>query len=90
MSIELPKNVRQEAMASIVRYFREHREEELGNIAASGLLDFFLEEISPSIYNKAVADILKRMQMNISELDIDFHEEEFQYWTKRDRKRKTR
>lgn len=90
MSIELPKNIRKDAIDSIARYLREHGEEEIGNIAASGLLDFFLEEISPSIYNKAVADILQRMQIQISELDIDFHEEEFQYWTKRDRKKKVR
>jgi uncharacterized protein (DUF2164 family) len=90
MSIELPKNLRKEALASIVRYFRENKEEEIGIIAASGLLDFFLEEIGPSIYNKAVADILKRMQMYVSELDIDFHEEEFQYWSKYERKSKER
>ncbi len=84
MSIELPKDIRKEAIASIVRYFREKREEQIGNIAASGLLDFFIEEIGSSIYNKAVADILERMQMHISELDIDFHEEEFQYWPRCD------
>lgn len=28
MSIELPKDMRKEAVASIVRYFRENREEE--------------------------------------------------------------
>jgi uncharacterized protein (DUF2164 family) len=90
MSIELPKDMRKEAVASIVRYFRENREEEIGNIAASGLLDFFIEEIGPSIYNKVVADILERMQMHVSELDIDFHEEEFQYWPKYERKSKER
>jgi uncharacterized protein (DUF2164 family) len=88
MSIELPKDVHKEALASIVRYFRENREEEIGNIAASGLLSFFLEEIGPSIYNKAVADVQERMQMHVSELDIDFHEEEFQYWPKHERKSK--
>jgi uncharacterized protein (DUF2164 family) len=88
MSVELPKDRRKEAVASIVRYFRENREEEIGNIAASGLLDFFIEEIGPSIYNKVVADILERMQMHVSELDIDFHEQEFQYWPKYESKRK--
>lgn len=88
MSIELPKDVRKDAVASIVRYFHEQREEEIGNIVAGGLLDFFIEEIGPSIYNKAVADILERMQMYVTELDIDFHEKEFQYWPKSERKSK--
>lgn len=83
MSIELPNDQHREALASIVRYFQEEREEEIGNIAASGLLRFFLEEIGPSIYNKAVADIQQRMQLHVSDLDIEFHEEEFQYWSKR-------
>ncbi|WP_008319540.1 DUF2164 domain-containing protein [Leptolyngbya sp. PCC 6406] len=86
MSIELPKDKHREAIASIVRYFQEQREEEIGNIAATGLLSFFLEEIGPSIYNKAVADIQQRMQMHVSDLDIEFHEEEFQHWPQSDRK----
>jgi uncharacterized protein (DUF2164 family) len=48
MSIELSKDMRQKAASSIVRYFREIREEELGIMAASGLLDFFLEEVDPT------------------------------------------
>jgi uncharacterized protein (DUF2164 family) len=76
MSIELPKDMHKEAVASIMRYFRENREEQIGNIAASGLLDFFLEEVGPSIYNKAVADVQERMQMHVSDLDIEFHEED--------------
>jgi uncharacterized protein (DUF2164 family) len=90
MSIELPKDVYKQALASIVRYFRENRDEEIGNIAASGLLSFFLEEVGPSIYNKAVADVQERMQMQVLELDIDFHEEELQYWPKQARKNKER
>jgi uncharacterized protein (DUF2164 family) len=90
MSIELPKDVQKQALASIVRYFRENRDEEIGNIAASGLLSFFLEEVGPSIYNKAVADVQERMQMQVLELDIDFHEEELQYWPKQERKNKGR
>jgi Uncharacterized conserved protein len=82
MAIELSKISRKEALASIIRYFKEVREEEIGQIAAGGLLEFVLEEIGPSVYNKAVADILKRLQMAVTELDTDFHEEEFPYWPK--------
>jgi uncharacterized protein (DUF2164 family) len=86
MSIELPKDKQKEAIASIVRYFREHREEEIGNIAATGLLGFLLEEIGPSIYNQAITDVQKRMQMHVSDIDIEFHKEEFQHWLKDERK----
>jgi uncharacterized protein (DUF2164 family) len=85
MPIELPKDVHKQAVASIERYFEAHMEEKIGNIAASGLLGFFLEEIGPAIYNRAVADVQERLQQRVAELDIEVHEEEFQYWRKFDR-----
>ena len=88
MAIELSREVHKEAVASIERYFLENMEEKIGNIAASGLLGFFLEEVGPVIYNKAVADVQDRMQMRVSELDIEIHEDEFQYWRRRAQPRK--
>ena len=87
MTIELPKDVRTEAIKSIERYFEVNMEERIGNIQAGALLAFFLEEIGPSVYNKAIADAQERMQMRAAELDIECHEDEFRYWQKFDRKR---
>jgi uncharacterized protein (DUF2164 family) len=88
MPIELPQDVRTEAIASIERYFRENMEEKIGNIAAGGLLSFLLKEIGPSIYNKAVNDVQERLQQRVADLDIEIHEDEFQYWRKFERPRK--
>ena len=85
MTIELNKEARAEAIASIQRYFEENMEERIGNVAAGGLLGYFLEEIAPLVYNKAVADVQERLQMRVAELDIDIHEDEFQYWRKFDK-----
>jgi len=90
MTIELSKEDRKEAIASIERYFRENMEEKIGNVAAGGLLGFLLEEIGPSIYNKAVADVQERLQVRVSEVDIEIHEEEFSYWRKYDKQRKVK
>lgn len=90
MTIELSKEARKEAIASIERYFRENMEEPIGNIAAGALLGFFLEEVGPVIYNRAVADVQERLQARVTELDIEVHEEEFQYWRKYERKERTR
>jgi uncharacterized protein (DUF2164 family) len=87
MTIELNKEARQEAIASIERYFRENMDEPIGNIAAGALLGFFLEEIGPAIYNKAVVDVQERLQARVMELDIEVHEDEFQYWRKYDKAR---
>jgi uncharacterized protein (DUF2164 family) len=83
--IELEKEARQQAIASIERYFRENMDEAIGNVAASGLLGFFVEEIGPVIYNQAVHDVQERLQARIAELDIDVHEEEFDYWRRYDK-----
>lgn len=90
MTIELSKEARKEAIASIERYFRENMEEPIGNIAAGALLGFFLEEVGPVIYNRAVADVQERLQARVTELDIEVHEDEFQYWRKYERKERTR
>ena len=82
MGIEIPKEARKEAVASIERYFSENMEEKIGNIAAAALLDFFLEEIGPLVYNQAVAEVQERLQARVAELDIELHEDEFQYWRK--------
>ncbi len=89
MAIELGKEQRTQAVGSIERYFRENMEERLGNIQAAALLNFFLEEIGPSIYNKAIADAQDRLQMRVGELDIECHADEFGYWRKFERKRQS-
>ena len=83
--IELDKQARQQAIASIERYFRENMDEPIGNVAASGLLGFFVEEIGPVIYNQAVRDVQERLQARVAELDIEVHEEEFDYWRRYDK-----
>jgi uncharacterized protein (DUF2164 family) len=80
MAIELSKQARAEAIKSIERYFEEQLEQRIGNIAAAGLLNFFVAEIGPSIYNQAVAEVQERLQARVAELDIELHEEEFDYW----------
>ncbi|MES2361331.1 MAG: DUF2164 domain-containing protein [Pseudomonadota bacterium] len=90
MSIELSKEARKEAIASIERYFLLNMEEKIGNVTAGALLGFFLEEIGPSIYNKGVADTQERLQARVAEVDIEVHESEFSYWHKFDKQRKAR
>jgi len=88
MSIELPKDLRAQAIQSIERYFEQELEQRIGNIQAGALLGFFLEEIAPVVYNRAVADVQERLQQRIMELDIEVHEDEFRYWPQRERPRK--
>lgn len=90
MSIELPDEKRKTLIASIQRYFDQNMDEPIGNLAAGALLNYILQEIGPTIYNKAVADAQSRMQARITELDLEVYEDEFTYWNAADRKKKTK
>jgi uncharacterized protein (DUF2164 family) len=90
MTIELSKEARTTAIASIQRYFEENMDAPIGNIAAGALLGFFLEEIAPAAYNQAVTDVQVRLQSYVSDLDIETQQEEFGYWRKYEKAHKTR
>ena len=90
MSIELPDEKRKTLIASIQRYFDQNMDEPIGNLAAGALLNYILQEIGPTIYNKVVADAQSRMQARITELDLEVYEDEFTYWNAADRKKKTK
>ena len=90
MNPEMSKEARLDALASIKRYFRENMPEPLGDLGAAMLLDFFIEEVGPVIYNRAIADAQRRMEQVVSELNGELYLDEFQYWPKIDRKRRDR
>lgn len=88
--IELPKPTRAQAIASIQRYFHENLDQPMDELPAGLLLNFFIEEIGPVIYNRAIADAQSRMQRRVTDLDGELYSPEFEYWPKLDRKRKQR
>jgi uncharacterized protein (DUF2164 family) len=89
-TIELSKQARADAIASLKRYFDENMTEPIGDLPAGLLLNFFLEEIGPAIYNQAIADAQTRMQQRVADLSGELYADEFPYWPKVDAKRKSR
>jgi uncharacterized protein (DUF2164 family) len=87
MSIELTKQVRDEAIASIQQYFERNMPEPIGELAAGLLLNYFVEEIGPAIYNQAIADAQVRLQQRVMDLEGELYEDPFQYWHKTKAKR---
>jgi uncharacterized protein (DUF2164 family) len=90
MTIELNEEERQRAIESLMRYAAEHLDERMGNIAASGLLGFFVQEVGPLIYNRAVADVQNALLARVQEVDIELHKDAFTYWQQAGRSRKSR
>ncbi len=87
-AIELEKKEREQAVASIKRYFQEELPEPIGDLPAGLLLNFILEEIGPAIYNHAIGDAQARMATRVADLNGELYADEFQYWARVDAKRK--
>jgi uncharacterized protein (DUF2164 family) len=83
VSIELTREERAQAVASIERWFSAELDQRIGNITAGALLGFFLEEIGPLVFNQAVRKVQDRLQERVQELDFEFNEDGFQYWRRR-------
>ncbi|MFZ0746799.1 MAG: DUF2164 domain-containing protein [Terracidiphilus sp.] len=89
-NLEISKQARATAIASIKRYFEENMPEPIGDLPAGLLLNFLLEEVGPAIYNQAIADAQTRLQQRAADLSGELYVEEFQFWPNVDAKRKNR
>lgn len=89
-TIEISKQTRTDAIASIQRYFQENMSGPISELSAGLLLNFFLEDIGPAIYNQGVADAQTRMQLRVADLPGELYADEFQYWSRLEAKRKNR
>ena len=87
MAIELSKEDRAQAIESLTRYVLENLDQKIGNLAAGAMLGFILEEIGPSIYNRAVSDVKERLLMRVEDVEFEINEDEFQYWRKFDKRK---
>jgi uncharacterized protein (DUF2164 family) len=64
----LTKEEREDMISAIQTYFLKEREEELGNLAANLILNFIIEEIAATFYNKGVYDSYKYMSDRIEDV----------------------
>jgi uncharacterized protein (DUF2164 family) len=55
-TIKLSKEKRKDMISEIKNYFLEERDEDLGDLAASFILDFFIEKLSGDFYNQGIND----------------------------------
>lgn len=67
-TIKLDKDKRIEMICHIKDYFLKERNEELGDLASSLLLDFVIERLAPEFYNRGVYDSYLYMSDRIQDL----------------------
>jgi uncharacterized protein (DUF2164 family) len=83
MDIKLRREVEEQLVGSLRRYWKEEEGEELGELRAQSFLKFIVEEVGPSIYNQAIADAQAHMQEKATEMEISLYAPEFGYWSKK-------
>jgi uncharacterized protein (DUF2164 family) len=66
--IKLSKEKREEMIGEIKNYFYDEREEELGDLAASLIIDFIIDKLAPEFYNQGVFDSYKYMTDRVEDL----------------------
>lgn len=66
--IELSKEKKEKMISAIINYFQNERDEEMGYLAATLVLDFFTEKLAPEFYNQGVYDSYKRMSEMVEDL----------------------
>jgi len=52
--INISKEKREEMLSQIKDYFLRERDEELGDLASSMVLDFFVDQLAPEFYNQGI------------------------------------
>jgi len=82
MAIELSDDAAKQSIASIRRYFAEALEQDIGDLKARLLLEFFLKEIGPSVYNAAIGDAQVFFRDRVADLEGACYQAEFGYWPK--------
>lgn len=71
-AMKLPKEQKDQMIRLIQAYFETERGETIGDLAADGVLDFFMTQLSPYVYNQALSDcrVLVNQRMISIEEDI--------------------
>ena len=69
MSIDLHPDVRKELQAMLRAFLNEELEpeSEIGDLKASIVLDFVIEQLGPGIYNQALADLQSHVMVRMSD-----------------------
>lgn len=66
--IKIDKEKREAMISSIKSFFLDERDEDLGDLASSLILDFIIDELAPEFYNQGVEDSYKYMNQQVEDL----------------------
>lgn len=71
--IKIPREQKLQMTSSIQEYLDTELSFEMGQLASENLLDFMLKELSPYIYNQALADARKVIEQRMISMEEDMY-----------------
>lgn len=83
MTVKLDSETQEYLLGSIRRFFLEELDSDIGDLKAGLVLDYFVNEVAPSVYNQAIADAQSTLEQSVADLSGVRFEPEFDYWKKR-------
>ncbi len=83
MTIKLDPKTEEYLLGSIREFFKQELDEDIGDVKARLVLDYFIREIGPSVYNQAIADAQQSLERSVADLSGVRYEPEFDFWKKR-------
>jgi uncharacterized protein (DUF2164 family) len=76
MRIRLSPERRATLLRAVKHYFSAEFDEVLSEFRAEGLLDFFVRELGPPVYNQGVRDASSFMQDKLTDIEGEVYERE--------------
>ena len=76
MRIRLSDDRRARVLLAVTRHFATEFDDPISDFRANGLLDLFLRELGPAVYNQGVHDACGYLQEKLADLEGEIHEPE--------------
>ena len=76
MRIQLSPERRVSLLDAIQRHFDAEFDEPISDFRAQGLLDFFVQELGPPVYNQGVRDASAYVQSKLADIEGEVFERE--------------
>jgi uncharacterized protein (DUF2164 family) len=76
MRIRLSPERRTALLRAIKEYAAQEFDDQLSDFRAQALLDFFVRELGPPVYNQGVRDAAAYLQDKLAEIDGEIYERE--------------
>jgi uncharacterized protein (DUF2164 family) len=82
MRVKLSEERRRDLVQSFQSYCRAEFDEDVSELKAERVLDYFVERLGPPVYNQAIRDAHAFLQEKLQDLEGEFYEPETDHGSK--------